>query len=199
MNFSEMKLIWDSQENQHLFAFDQDALRRLIESDARAALRDLSSIELCAIVMLCVLGTAALWDTFFNGQEYFQLIGVAIDFLAAGWLLWRRRVREAALASHPSTLVGILDAAMTRVRTAISRSRDLAICFGLFAVYGLIIRIVIYGWPGSEVKTLVTMIGLVLVSLSVMASERSTHRPRLKRFESLRERIVNVVENDNES
>lgn len=196
MNFSEMKLIWDSQENQRLFAFDQDALRRSVDADARAAFRDLSSIELGAIVMFCVLGTAALWDTFFNGNEYFQLIGVTIDFLAAGWLLWRRRVREAALASRPSTLVGIIDTAITRVRTVISRSRDLAICFSLFAIYGLVIRIIIYGWPGSETKTLITIVGLVLVCLSVVASERATHRPRLTRFESLRKRLVSIDQDE---
>lgn len=193
MNFSEMKIIWNAQESQNLFAFDHDALRKIIETDSRAAARDLGYIEISAIVMLCFLGTMALIDTFFNGQEYFQLIGVTVDFVAAAWLFWRRRRREGSLTDKPATLLGIVDASITRVQAAISRARDLAICFAMFAAYGVAIRIFIYGWQGSEAKFVITIVGSILVFVAVAASEKSTHRPRLTNFESLRDKLQNFT------
>ena len=91
MNFEELQTVWDAQKGQTLFAIDKDALRRLVEKDAVAIRRDLKTLELAAIAALVVLGVASLIDTFFNGDEYFQLWGVAFDFAAAGYLWTRRR------------------------------------------------------------------------------------------------------------
>lgn len=192
MNFEEMQMIWDTQKNQRLYAIDNDALTRLVEKDSVAINRDLKSLELAAIAVLIGLGIATLVDTFFNGEEYFQLFSVAFDFVAAGYLWTRRRRRESKLQNDPSNLLQRVEMAMSQVRSTIQCGQDLACVFSLFAVYGVSIRIWIYGWRGSEVKLAAAMFCIVLLFVCMKVSERTTHAPRLRNLGALRTKLLNV-------
>ena len=70
------------------------------------------------------------------------------------------------------------------------RGRDLALFFSLFALYGAGIRIVIYGWRGSETKLALAVICVILVNVTFRFNERKTYTPRLRNFEALRTKLL---------
>lgn len=192
MNFDELQMIWDSQKNEPLFTIDRDAMIRIVEKQSNAIHRDLKTLELTAILVLIGLGIATLIDTFFNGEEYFQLWSVAFEFLAAGFLLWRRRVRESRIATEPLNLVQRIETAINQSQTTIQRGRDMAIVFSVFIVYGLIVRMVIYGWQGSEIKAFAALLGIIILTLCMKTVEIKTHRPRMKNLDTLRRKLLDV-------
>ena len=192
MNFEEMQMIWDTQKNQRLYAIDNDALTRLVEKDSAVINRDLKSLEIAAIVVLIGLGITTLVDTFFNGDEYFQLFGVAFDFVAAGYLWIRRRKRESEIDHDPANLLERVELAMRQVQTTIQCGQDMAYVFSLYSIYGVSIRMWIYGWRGSEIKLAAALFCIVLLFVCMKVSERTTHAPRLRNLGALRTKLLNV-------
>jgi hypothetical protein len=192
MNFEEIQMIWDAQKNETLYAVDKDALRRLVEKDSAAINRDLKALEFAAITVLIGLGVATLIDTFFNGDEYFQLAGVAFDGIAAGYLWLRRRKRESGLQDEPASLLDRIETAMKQARSTIQCGRDMAIVFSLFALYGVGIRMLIYGWRGSEIKLAVAILCVALLFAWMKFSEKTTHSPRLRNLDALRAKLLDV-------
>lgn len=192
MNFEDLQVIWDSQKNQKLFAINGSALQRLVEKDALAINRDLKWLELVAIFLLLFLGIAVLIDTFFNGDEYFQLVGVAVEFMLAVCLLFRRRQRESGLNIQSASLLDRIEMAMKQAQATIHRGRDLALFFAIFVFYGVAIRMFIYGWRGSEIKLAVGVINVVLLFVVFKLNEIKVHVPRLKNLEALRTKLLDL-------
>jgi len=190
MNFEDMQTIWDTQKNEKLYAFDQGALQRIVDKDSRAITRDLKCLELAAIAALIGIGIVTLIDTFFNGDEYFQLVGVGIEFVAAGILWLRRRQRESSLTSESTGLIGDLDIAIKRVQATIQRGRELALFFSIFAFYGAGIRMIIYDWRASLVKLALAALCAIFVFIAIKLDEKRTSLPRLKNLESLRAKLL---------
>ena len=192
MNFEEVQMIWDSQKNEPMFTIDQDAMTRIVDQQSFAIHRDLKSLEVTAIVVLIVLGITTLIDTFFNGKEYFQLGSVAFEFCAAGFLCWQRRKREMHLANKPMNLVERIEIAMRTSQTTVNRGRDIAIVFSAFVLYGVAIRVWIYGWPGSEIKTMAAIVCVVMMVVGMKIAEATTHSPRIKSLGTLRGKLLDV-------
>lgn len=190
MNFEEMRIIWDTQKGENLYAIDEKALRQLVEKDSFAIARDLKGLELGAIVVLCSLGVVTLIDTFFNGNEYFQLASVAMEFVVAGCLWLRRRGRESRLLVAPTNLLSHIDTAMRRAQATIHRGRDMALFFALFVLYGVGVRLIIYGWRGSEIKLVLGLVGVILLWVTFKLSEVKTHVPRLNNLKALRKALL---------
>ena len=192
MNFEEIQMIWDGQNNETLYAIDKEALRRLVEKDSAKINRDLKMLELAAITVLIGLGVVTLIDTFFNGDEYFQLAGVAFEWGAASYLWMRRRKRESALRHEPVSLLDRIDTAMNRARSTVQCGRDMVVVFSLFVLHGVGIRILIYGWRSSEVKLVIAVLGIVFLFVWMRFNETTVHSPRLKNLGALRKKLLDV-------
>lgn len=192
MNFDDVQMIWDSQKNEPMFKLDKDAIARMVERQSMAIHRDLRSLEVTAIVVLIGLGIMTLIDTFFNGNEYFQLWSVAFEFSAAGFLWWRRRKREARIPAEPLNLMQRIEVAISQTRTTIQRGRDMGIVFSAFVLYGVAVRVWIYGWPGSEVKAVAALICVAMLLFGMKIAEKATHAPRMKSLDTLRQKLLDV-------
>lgn len=192
MNFEDLQVVWDAQKSETLYTIDQVALRRLVDRDSAAINRDLRLLELAAIAVLIGLGWVTLIDTFFNGDEYFQLASVAFEFVAAGYLWIRRQRRESARNIELNSLLDRVDSAMNQARLTIQCGRDLAIVFSLFALYGVGIRMLVYGWRGSEIKLAVAIVCAVFLYACMKINETTTHLPRIRNLGSLRTKLLEV-------
>jgi len=190
MNFEEIQTIWDNQRNETLYAIDKKALKRLVEKESIAAFRNLKCLELSAIGALIFSGFVSFWDTLSNNDEYFQLIGGTIAFIAAGWLWIRRRKREAQSDNEPNSLIECLNQAIAASEATIQRGRDFASFFALFVFYGVAIRVIIYGWRDSEGKSLAAAIGVILIFSIFNADRKKTHLPRIENLEALRSKLL---------
>lgn len=194
MNFDEVQMIWDSQKNEPAFKIDKETVVRIVEKQSIAVHRDLKILELTAIAVLLFLGVSTLIDTFFNGQEYFQLWSVAFEFVAAGFLWLRRGKRERGIPAEPLSLMQRIDVAVGQIQATVQRGRDMATVFSIFVLYGVVIRVWIYGWRGSEVKAVAALICVGMLWLGMTMAKASTHGPRMRSLRALREQLLEVSE-----
>jgi len=79
---------------------------------------------------------------------------------------------------------------MNRAQATIHRGRDLAFFFALFVLYGVGIRMMIYGWRGSEIKLAFGVTCVILLFIVFKFSETKTHTPRLRNLEALRTKLL---------
>lgn len=190
MNFEDMQLVWDTQKERRLFAFDQAAMERVVARESRAIRLDLKTLELTFIVVGVVLAVIATLDTLLQRGEYFQLFGAAVGLMAAGWV-WRRRKQRAAseAAARRPGLAGEIELALSRARAAIQRSRDFAIYFTVMFIFGISIRIAIYGLTSSTTKLILALVGICFLNATLAWERNRLHRPRLKNLETLRAKL----------
>lgn len=192
MNFEDVRVIWDSQKSTPAFSIDHERVLTIVDKQSKEIHRDLKMLEVTAIAVLFGLGVATLIDTFFNGEEYFQLFSVAFEFTAAAFLWWRRRIRHSDAAAEPKNLIQQIESAIGQVRITMQRGRDMAIVFSLFVVYGVVIRVLIYGWQGSEIKALAAIVCVVMLAFGMQLASTRTHQPRLKSLNSLRQKLIDA-------
>lgn len=185
--------------NEPTFRFDKDAVVRMVKKQSMAIHRDLKLLEITAIALLVGIGITTLIDTFFNGEEYFQLSSVAFEFAAAGFLWWRRRKRESGIPAEPLNLLQRIEVAMSQSRTTIQRGRDMAIVFSAFIFYSVAIRIWIYGWPGSEIKAVAALVCIAMLLVGMKTAEMMTHGPRMTSLGTLRQKLLDVSQASVES
>lgn len=191
MNFEEMQLVWDTQKERRLFAFDQAAMERVVAREARAIRLDLKTLELSFIVVVVVLAVGATLDTLLQRGEYFQLFGAAVGLTAAGWV-WRRRTQRAnreEAARRQAGLAGEIELALVRVRAALQASRDMAIYFTITILLGVGVRIAIYDFASSETKLILGLVGIVFLNTTLAWERNHIHRPRLQNLEALRAKL----------
>ena len=192
MNFQELQIIWDSQKNEPIFKIDKNALTRIVTRQSIAIYQDLKVLEVCAIFVLVILGCITLIDTFFNGKEYFQIVSVVFEFSAASFLWQRRKQRELQIPKEPLNLIEKIELSTSQILSTIKRGRDMAVIFSIFAAYEVAIRIWIYGWQGSEIKTLAAIILIAMLAAILKFNESKVHRPRLKNLQALREKLLDI-------
>ena len=71
MEFEDMKLIWDSQNNEPLYAINQEALYRKIQSKGRSITRTLDIVDVMMIGVNLLVGIILIVDSLLeNGAAY---------------------------------------------------------------------------------------------------------------------------------
>ena len=121
MNFDEMKVLWDSQKEEPLYAINRDTLHRSIRSEGRSIHRVLNIFEIMSMLILLVMGFAVGLEPTLEGHDVHQFIDAAIyigtGLYLAAELLRRKKEQQA----YPNTLVGDLDRAIFHMKVQIKR------------------------------------------------------------------------------
>ena len=121
MNFNELKVIWDSQNHEPLYAIDRKAMHARIKSEGREIEFCLNMFEIISVAILLGLGLAVGLEPLIDGRDYHQFID-ATFYLAAGTYLARElRRRKRAEAKFEDSLLGDLDRAIFQVEVQIRR------------------------------------------------------------------------------
>lgn len=123
MDFDDMKMIWDTQNDAPLYAIDEAALHANVRRKARGFKRIVLSFEFLMTGTALFLVVLFLRDPILHGASYDQVLSAALILGAAAYFfvgIWRRKRGETAF---PATLLGDLDRALWQVEYHMARSR----------------------------------------------------------------------------
>jgi hypothetical protein len=123
MDFEEMKMIWDTQNAEPLYAVNERALRHSVRGKTRRLKRIIVFFETSVLVTTVGLSAMYLISPLLRGQQYERFVSAAILLGAAAYFfvgISSRRRREAGF--EPS-LLGEIDKGLWQVRHHVSRAR----------------------------------------------------------------------------
>lgn len=121
MNFDELKVIWDSQNKEPLYAIDRKAMHSRVKSEGKAVQFCLNMFEIMSLIILFGLGLAVGLEPVLEGHDYHQFIDTAVYFAAGAYLAKELRRRKRAEKKFDDSLLGDLDRAIFQVGVQIQR------------------------------------------------------------------------------
>lgn len=185
MEIEEIKKIWDTQNEQPLYAIDEEAMHRRISAKRKGSSRR-SSLNEFGLIAISALTIGVLMLT--GGRGWY-------DYLASAFLLgiaiyvWRGRLRRRREeARFDRTMLGELDHAISNTETELKRART----FVWWYLAPLSIP-VIYSFADGNTpiwKWFVVPAAFLLAFLVVRASIKYAQEPRLNRLKKLRENLT---------
>ena len=123
MNLDELKVIWDSQNEEPLYTLDRDAVHKGVKNEGKAIQFCLNMFEYISLLILFVLGIVVGSEPLFEGHAFHQYIDAAI-YLAIGTFLaleLRRRKRDEK--QFDDSMIGDLDRAIFQLEVQNRRYR----------------------------------------------------------------------------
>lgn len=127
--FDDMKIIWDSQNEEKLYAINENALYKQIKRKGNSVSRLLQRFEFVMVGVNLLVAGFLVVATLFNDSDPFEYLlpfiylAYAIIFFA-----WRRGRRQDDAHFEP-TMLGELDKAIWQINYLIRRTRELMIWY----------------------------------------------------------------------
>ncbi len=188
MNFEEMQVIWDSQNDRQVYGVDESGLHAIV----RKRDRKLGLGVLCeefGMILICLFVAANLAnDPILRGTSHYKFIGAAL-FVGVAAYTWLNRVRRLrSEQGFESTLIGDLDRAIFRTDCQIRRSRTFLWWFMLPAALTVLV-----GFALSPIPKPLWIWGIVLFSFvlgyGVTQLALRCQLPQRRELETLREKL----------
>lgn len=202
MDFNELKMIWDTQEREPLFAIDEPALQRRVEKEARRMRRNDRAKDLNDIVFgLMVTGYFGVQGLRLATREHdawkgWCLLGTAaaylvmVAYVAISRLLQRRRESR-----QDASLRGDLDRVISHLEYRIRLFRGSPWWCLLPVLTGTALATYVIAADESRLDLwpailLAILIGAGLIHWCMRWTVRTKLLPKKHRFEELRDRLV---------
>ncbi len=191
MNFEEMQLIWDEQNKRTMFAFDREALERVVAKEGRAIRFELSSLEFAAVFGMLGSAVVTASETLSEGKEYFQLGEAGVMIVLAVWIYLGRRQAESRAKRIGEGILGEVDRSVLRTERLIGLWRWCVAGFWFISLSSVLIRRVVYRtFEHAEIKVILAIVGPTLLYLFVRRLRKKVHEPRLTSLGILRGKLA---------
>jgi Ca2+/Na+ antiporter len=192
MEFDEMKLIWDSQNNEPLYAINQEALNRKIQHKSRSVTRALDFVDVMMIVVNLIGGIVLIVDTVQENGRPFEYI-VAVVYLAFFvYALYRRFARQQEVKEFDKTILGELNKAIWESDYLIKQSSSMV--FWYLVPIMIAANVTVFLNANSFWVSVLTIIILPLAYFGGRWEVRKCHLPKKRELESLREILLQAEE-----
>lgn len=125
MEFEEMKKVWDAQNNETLYAINEDTLhRRVIQKNTEV--KRMASVSEIGIFLICTLMGLVFIIEGVIDNELYQIPEALVFFGIAGYTAWdrRRRIRLQHDFAETHTVLGKLEQAIRVLEHHIRRQRN---------------------------------------------------------------------------
>ena len=188
MEFEEMQIIWDSQNNEKLYAIDEATLFKNIKRKGRSVNRILIFVQLVMIGANLAAGTALIIDGINDSAAWGQFLIAAVYLAYCIYAIFRWINRYQDEKRFEETMLGELDRAIWRTSYLIKQGQDLITWYLIpLIVLGTIFLI----FEGSEFR----WIGLLWLSLPLAYyggrwEINKWYLPKKRDLESLRETLL---------
>lgn len=185
MKFEEMKKIWDSQNNRHIYAIDEEALHRQVSQKSRGILH-LGSFNDWGLIIIS-LGLAAF--NIASGIQHdalFKFPQSIIFIMVAAFIYWDRKKRLEKEGQSDCTLLGDLEQGLRSIDHQIRRQRTFVWWFLMPNAVAFIIEQSFSWGPKSGWQILLVVGALALSYTVVELGLRRNIMPRKKDLLSLR-------------
>lgn len=188
MEFDEMKVIWDSQSNQKLYAINEDALFDQIKRKGRSVARMLNFFDLMMFGMNFAVGILLVVNARGDNEPIYHYAPPVLYFAFSLFSFFRRRVRKQEEVRFDQTVVGELEKAIWQIDYLIAQGRSMILWYvsPLALVFSATMLL-----DGKLMWALIFPIFLIVFSYFGGQWElRKWHLPKKRSLESLREMML---------
>jgi hypothetical protein len=186
MEFDDMKKVWDQQNQEPLYAINESALHKNIQSKKKRASR-LSNINDFGLIAVALLTPVMLWfiSDYLNAYHYSV---TAILLIIVGYILYGRTLRIKKERQFDRTILGELDHTIANVSFEARRAQTMVWWFMLPLAIPTLIAML---WKGAPLWSWIVMPGMFLFSCVVVRWELNRcHLPRKQKLEALRAKLT---------
>jgi hypothetical protein len=188
MDFEELQVIWNNQNNEKMYAINENALNNYIKKKGKSIGRMLNVFEFILIAVNLFVGIWLTIDSLDNNPWSNQLI-LAVFYLAfAVYGLIRRFMRRNEERPFAPTVVGELDKAIWRIDYLMQRSQN--------TIYWYLLPLVVIFAVMSVFDNRLIWVTAMLafVTVATYFADRwefnKFHLPNKRNLEALREKLT---------
>lgn len=190
MEFEEMKKIWDDQNQQTMYAINEEALHRSIQSKKKRAAR-LTNINDFGLALIGIItATIYIFVAIINETPtIFDYLIIVSLMLISGYVWYGRMQRKNKEFNFERTILGDLNHAIASVDYEVRRSRSMVWWFLLPLAILTVLNmstagdISIWKWLGIAG-------GFVLSYVLIRWEHNRCHKPKKRRLEALRDKLT---------
>lgn len=140
MEFEEMKKIWDTQNNEPIYAIDEQALHRRVMKKNIGVKRMANINEWGMLIISLMLALFMFIEGTLDNEIYKFPQGV-IFLIVAGYIYWDRKKRLKNEDQSDRTLLGDLEQAIRTINYSIKRQRNFLWWFLMPTAVAILINI----------------------------------------------------------
>jgi uncharacterized RDD family membrane protein YckC len=188
MEIEEMQVLWNSQEQERLFAINERALHATIQRKGRNVDRLLQIVEWLMIAVNLGVGIFLLVDGL---RDYDMAIEYLMPVLYLGfflYILYRRVARRREEATFAPTMMGDLDKAIWRLDYLINQGRTIVFWY-LVPLMGAAF-LVIYLNSGEFLPWAWMLLLIPAAYFGSSWEARKFYLPKKRELEALREKLM---------
>lgn len=187
MEFEDIKKIWDSQNNQPMYAINEEALHRRIRSH-RSHSQWASNITEITLIAVAIVTSGFLVIKNLGGDNFFAYPPAIILLLTGVYVYIGRVRRQRAQRQFDRTMLGDLDQAIANVSFEIRRAKTFIWWYILPLAIPLAVNM--YMNQAALWKWVFVIAGLILSYFVVQFGLNRHQVPRKRSLESLREKLT---------
>lgn len=193
MEFEEMQIIWNSQDDKRMFAIDEAAVHEMIRRKSRSASHWLGFIEWMMIAVNPIIALVLVFDAVAEDGPTYQFV-LAMMYLAySGFGLYRRLTRRQEEVHFEASMLGDLEKAIWRVDYLIKQGGSLIVWY--LAPLALVAS-AFFLLEGNVLEAVLMLLLLPATYLGVRWENGKWHLPKKRSLESLRETLVEGAVHD---
>ena len=188
MDFEELQVIWNNQNNEKMYAIDENAIHIYIRRKGKSINNMLNFFEFMLIGMNLVVGIWLTIESLDNDPLSNQLILAVFYLVFSVYTLIRRIMRRNEEKPFDHTMVGELDKAIWRIEYLMKHSLNVILWYlvPLVAIIGIM--------AVFDTRLFLTFGMLTAVTVASYFGHRwefnKFHLPNKRNLESLREKLT---------
>ena len=188
MDFEEIQVIWNNQNNEKLYAINQAALYASIKRKGRSVSRLLNLFEVIMIAVNLIVGIVLIVDVLQDNGQVYEYILPAMYIAYSVYALVFRVARRKEQVRFEHTMLGTLDKAIWQIDYLIKQSRSMIWWYVLPLVFAVSVTMFYNSKPFWALAFI-----LVMLPASYFASRWEINKcylPKKRALESLREKLI---------
>ncbi|MCP4460864.1 MAG: hypothetical protein GY816_23020 [Cytophagales bacterium] len=185
MEFDEMKKIWDKQNNQTMYAINEDALYRRIKAKGNRAEKTANTNEFGLMAIAVITASVLL---FLKTPNYYNIIA-AVGMLVMGVYVFIGRVRRLQKdRQFEHSMLGDLDRAISNMENEVFRAKTFIWWMIVPAAFPIVVRIAQNDASWEEIGIIATasLLGYLVTRWSL----KKCQIPRKHELEVLRKKLI---------
>lgn len=187
MEFDEMKKIWDSQNNEALYAINENALHRRVNEKKGAAGRMVNLTEFGLMLVNGITSIILLADAMVDQEGFYDYLGAFLMMLTVVYIFYTREKRKRDEQRFDRSILGELDHAIARTKSTIKLGSTMIwwylLPIGIWVIFSMLHK------GASWEKWLLVLGALVLGFLVSNFEIKRVHVPKRRHLEALRSKL----------
>lgn len=192
MEFEDMKLIWDSQNNEPLFAINQEALHARIQRKSHSINRSLDLVDWIMIGVNLVVGLVLIVDQWQDQGQAFEFVMPFVYLAFFVYAIYRRFARRQEIRGFENSVLGELEKALWQSDYLIKQSSSMVFWYLVPVLLLANVTMILNGKPLWAL--FVTIVVVPLAYFGGRWEVNKWHLPKKRELEGLREMLLKAEE-----